>query len=170
MLTIILGIVIITILGRIALHVCKNERSFMDFSLLLFAILLGAIAIGLIAPISGFNEWELIEETELVSLSNNVSSGGTGIVYVSLSADNTYSYRYEINSKFGTDTSKEYTTETLVGEDVEEVEDINCEAPVVRVYQRTGKKSIWTFALGGKETKYVFYVPVGTISKEVKLN
>lgn len=40
---------------------------------------------------------------------------------------------------------------------------------IVRVYQREGKRTIWTFALGTEETKYIFYVPEGTISKEVKL-
>ena len=53
---------------------------------------------------------------------------------------------------------------------VEEIEDPNCEVPVIRVYKRTGKKSIWTFAVASGEYKYVFYVPKGSISKEVKLN
>lgn len=91
------------------------------------------------------------------------------MIYVSLSADNAYTYRYEIDSEFGTEMGKTYKTQTLVGKDVEEVEDPNCEKAVVRVYQREGKRTIWTFALGMEETKYIFYVPEGTISKEVKL-
>ena len=134
-----------------------------------FVVVLIGCTIGVIVPISGFNEWKLTQETELVTLSNSLASGGVGIIYVSLSADNAYTYRYEIDSEFGTETGKTYKTQTLVGKDVEEVEDPNCEKAVVRVYQREGKRTIWTFALGTEETKYIFYVPEGTISKEVKL-
>ena len=98
-----------------------------------------------------------------------MASGGTGALYVSLSADNAYTYRYEIDSEFGTDTSTEYETNTLVKENVEEIEDPNCKTPIIWKYQKKGKKSIWTFAFGNTKTKYVFYVPEGTISKEVKL-
>ena len=85
-------------------------------------------------------------------------------------ADNTYTYRYEIDSDFGTTTSKEYKTQTLVDENVEEIEDPNCTTPVIREYSQKAKRSIWTFALGQTNYKYIFYVPEGTISKDVKLN
>lgn len=134
-----------------------------------FVVVLVGCTIGVISPVSGFNEWKLTQETELVTLSNGLASGGVGMIYVSLSADNAYTYRYEIDSEFGTETGKTYKTQTLVGKDVEEVEDPNCEKAVVRMYQREGKRTIWTFALGTEETKYIFYVPEGTISKEVKL-
>ena len=88
---------------------------------------------------------------------------------MTLSADNSYTCRYEINSEFGTETSKEYRTATLVNQDVEEIEDINCNRPIVMVYQREGKMSLWTFGWLNTQTKYVFYVPEGTIYKEVKL-
>lgn len=62
----------------------------------------------------------------------------------------------------------EYTT---FGEiEIEEIKDGNNEAFIVREYQRKGKVSIWTFAFDTKETKYIFYVPEGTISKDVNLN
>lgn len=121
-------------------------------------------------PISGYYDWELAEETELVSLSNGLASGSKGFIYVSLTADNTYTYRYEIDSDFGTTTSKEYKTQTLVNENVEEIEDPNCTTPVIREYSQKAKRSIWTFALGQTNYKYIFYVPEGTISKDVKLN
>lgn len=132
-------------------------------------ILFAGVIVGLFAPVSGFTEWKLLEETELISLSNSTVGGSSGVVYVSLTAGNAYTYRHEINSKFGTDSSVEYTTVTLVNKDVEEIEDVNCQKPVIRIYTCQGKKSIWTFALGSKQTKYVFYVPEGTITKEIKL-
>jgi len=55
------------------------------------------------------------------------------------------------------------------GKNVEEVEDPNCEVPVIRVYRKVAKATIWTYGLYSK-TKYVFYVPEGTIYKEVNLN
>ena len=53
---------------------------------------------------------------------------------------------------------------------VEEIEDPNCTTPVIREYSQKAKRSIWTFALGQTNYKYNFYVPEGTISKDVKLN
>ena len=49
------------------------------------------------------------------------------------------------------------------------LEDPNCQTPMLIEYERTAKKSIWTFGLLNSETAYVFNVPEGTISKEVKL-
>lgn len=165
MLTIIIGIVLAVIILFVFIPRCKDPNGFAAIFLLLLA---GSFLIGTSA-ISGYEEWELMEETELISLSKDVASGGTGFVYVSLSADNVYTYRYEINSEFGTETSKEYKTTTLTDKDVEEIEDPNCEVPVIRVYQRDAKRTIWTLGWA-TETKYVFYVPEGTISKEVKLS
>ena len=166
MLTIILGIVVAIILTFVFLLLVAD----LEVATVIFVLLvLGAIGIGVFYPISGYQDWELKQETELISLSNDVASGGSGIAYVSLSADNVYTYRYEINSEFGTETSREYKTATLTGNGVEEIEDPNCEVPVIRVYKRDAQKTIWTFGLAS-EAKYVFYVPEGSISKEVKLN
>ena len=166
MLTIIIGIVLAVILLFVLIPRCKEA---IVPGIIIGIIITFAIVIGVFEPISGYKEWELIRETELISLSNDIASGGTGRLYVSLSADNVYTYRYEISSEFGTETSKEYKTTPLTGKDVEEIEDPNCEVPVIRVYQRDAKRTIWTFGVYG-ETKYVFYVPEGTIAKEVKLN
>lgn len=169
MLTIIIGIVLAVIFVFVFMPRSKSvdvalAKFFMGILMVILAILIVAFS-----PISGYNEWGLIEETELISLSNDVASGETGMVYVSLSADNVYTYRYEINSEFGTETSREYKTTALHNKDVEEIEAPDCEVPVIRVYQRDAKRTIWTFGWY-IETKYVFYVPEGTISKEIKLN
>jgi hypothetical protein len=169
MLTIILGIVIafaIFFLLNFLLGLVNGDGSFIN-ALICVCIIIGAIALGLFAPISGYNDWELVEETKLVSLSNTTASGGTGFIYVSLSANNVYTYRYEVDSNFGSESSKEYETNTLT-ENVIESEDSNCKIPVLRKYKRTAKKSIWTFGVAFEE-KYVFYVPEGSISKEINL-
>ena len=170
MLTIVLGIVAGFAIGiGIAILFDSDGAAHICATIVVVAILISCYA-GLLVPLSGYTDWELAQETELVSLSNSTVSGGVGLVYVSLSASNSYTYRYEIDSEFGTEASKVYKTVTLVGEDVEEVETSECETPVVRVYTRTGKMSIWALALGSEQTKYVFYVPEGTILKEVKLD
>ena len=170
MLTIIIGIVLAVFIIKVSFEIPNYKIGALVVCLAIIGGF-GSILVGLGAfHISGYTEWELIQETELISLKNDLVSGGVGRLYVTLSADNAYTYRYEINSEFGTETSKEYQTETLVNEDVEEIEDINCITPVVRVYQRDGKMSLWTFGWLNTQTKYIFYVPEGTIYKEVKLN
>lgn len=42
--------------------------------------------------------------------------------------------------------------------------------PTVKVYERRGIKSIWTFAFGTKETKYVFSITDGTGIEEIEQN
>lgn len=171
MLTLFLGLVVTVILCAISLFIemhLNNSNTGGFTTMLGLAGLAISFILGLSFPVSGYNDWELIEETELVSLSNSTVSGSEGLIYVSRSVDNVYTYRYEIDSEFGTNTSKEYTTKT-VSENVEEIEDPNCKVAVIRKYTRTAKKTIWTFGLGCDETKYVFYVPEGTILKNVTL-
>lgn len=166
MLTIILAIAIVILLIYLT---AKDINATEIVALSGTLILLFSIAVGIFIPVSGYKDWKLKDETKLVSLSNATASGSKGFIYVSLSADNVYTYRYEIKSEFGNKTSKVYKTETLVDKDVEEVEDSSCKVPVLKRYERKGKKSIWTFGLLGDE-KYVFYVPEDSISKDVKLN
>ena len=107
---------------------------------------MSSLVIGLFYPAKGFTDWQLVKETELVTLSNSVASQGSGrMFYVSISADNVYSYRYEIESEFKTEGSKSYKVDTV------------------------RKMSIWSFAFLSDETRYVFRVPKGTISREVAL-
>lgn len=104
MLTIIIAIVLA--IGLLTFCVDHNilEKS---VTFICSAIIVLGIAFGVVIPVNGYTEWELTEETELVTLSNGLSSGGTGgIFYVSLSADNAYTYRYEIDSEFGTEIGK----------------------------------------------------------------
>ena len=165
MLTIIIGIILSIILTAILWEVSNS----MSFLLGVFGILI-SICFGLFFPFSGYKDWKLIKETKLVSLSNSTVSGGTGLVYVSLSADNSYTYRFEVDSTFGNKLSKKYKTATIVNDNnITEIEDSKCQEPTLMEYKRTAKKSIWTFGLLSNETSYVFNVPEGTISKDIKL-
>lgn len=165
MLAILIGIGIAIVVIVIAC-ISGDVGTAMPLTMLAAISVIAGVAIGLFYPVK-YGEWELVSETELVSLSNSTVTEGGGAIYVSVSGENTYTYRYEITSEFGTETSKEYEVRT-VSENVIESEDANCEVPVLRRYVRKGKVTIWTFGLGS-ETKYVFYVPEGTIQKDVKL-
>lgn len=171
MLTII--ITIITVLG-ILKFLCflsskiKNDMLAIISGIIGFFIIFISILFGILTPISGFNDWKLQSQTELVSLSNSTTTGSKGsFFYVSRSTTNVYTFRYEINSEFGTDTSTNYQTDTIE-ENVVEIEDPKCKVPVLKVYKRTGKLSIWTFGIC-EEIKNVFYVPEGTIGEELNL-
>lgn len=170
MLTILLGILITSIICTILLAIASifDGDGFIPFITVFGLVgIIASFILGIVYPFNGYTDWKLVEETELISLSNSTVSGGEGCIYVSLSADNAYTYRYEIDSDLGTDSSKEYETATIMN-NVIEVEDPNCEVPTLKEYKRTAKKSIWTFGVYS-ETKYVFYVPEGTISKEINL-
>ena len=134
-------------------------------------IVFTAIVLGLFFP-TGYKDEELVEEIELVSLSNSTSTEGKGIIYVSITGENSYSYRYEVDSKYGTTTSKEYVVETISKKNgnIVEVEDSNCEKAVIQRFVKKSKITIWSFGFGGSETTYIIYVPEGSIAKEISLN
>ena len=164
---IVIGIVIAIIL--VIIVVVIGDKSLLGAGAFLSAVSIAAgIVIGLFYP-TKFGEWELINETELITLSNNTVTEGGGFLYVTVSGENVYTYRHEISSEFGTHTSIEYETDTISG-NVIESEDPNCEKAVLLEYERKAKATFWTFGIGGSETKYVFYVPKGTIQKDIKLN
>ena len=123
MLSIIIGIVIIAVLIFVGIEIKINDTI---FSVIFVGVILSSLVIGLFYPAKGFTDWQLVKETELVTLSNSVASQGSGrMFYVSISADNVYSYRYEIESEFKTEGSKSYKVDTVSGDNVEEIEEAN---------------------------------------------
>ena len=168
MLSIIIGIVIIIVL--IFFGTEWIDINSIVFSVIFTDVVIVAGVIGLFYPIKGYTDWQLVKETELVTLSNSVASQGSGrMFYVSISADNVYSYRYEIESEFKTEGSKSYKVDTVSGDNVEEIEEANSSKAILQEYHRKGKMSIWSFAFLSDETRYVFRVPKGTISREIAL-
>lgn len=126
-------------------------------------VFIGGLILGICIP-TEYEEWKVYNTTEIVTLSNSTVTEGGGFLYVSVSAENVYTYRYEINS---TDMITDYKTDTISGNVVER-EDINCKVPELIEERRKGKVTIWSFGLI-PDTRYVFHVPYGTISHEVKL-
>lgn len=110
---------------------------------------------------------DMVNEIELVSLSNDTLTldGERHLFYASRSPENVYTYRYEVQSEFATNSSKEYKLATISG-NVTEIEDPNCTKAVLRIY-KVSYSNIWDQS---EEYEYVFYVPEGTISNEVQLS
>lgn len=168
MLCIIVGILLAVLLYNVAIEkfglASKTGETLFHFAI--FFIIFG-IAYGLFIP-TGYKEPVLTEKIELVSFNNELVSSGEGkLFYVSVSADNTYSYRYEVNDKYNLG-GKSYEIGT-VSKNVTEIESSECDKAVLKVYKVKPKITFISFGLGASKTEYVFYVPEGTIQKEIAL-
>ena len=169
MIIILTGIVIFVGITLLLQYTAQDSNTLTWGVVMALIIGITAILVGIFVPVQGYEESEFVKETQLVSLSNDtVSQGSKGIFYVSISADNVYSYRYEVDDNYGL-SGKAYKVGT-VSKNVTEVESSECKVPVLKVYNKKGKKGLFTFAAFTDETEYVFYVPEGTIVKEISLN
>lgn len=167
------GILAGVLFSGIAIWILSNCNSSMSDApgLLLpiiFSVFLG-IFVGINEPVSGYGEPEVSSIIELVSLRDVTVSEGKGIFYVSVSGTNSYTYYEEINSIYASDFQKAYKSNTISGSNVTIVEDDSYTKAKLVTYVRYGKKTFWTFAVGAEKYEYVFYVPTGTIARDVSL-
>ena len=141
-------------------------------ALVLLAILcvIAGFYVGIVKPVSGYGEAEVVSTTELLSLRDDTVSEGTGrLFYVSISGTNSYTYYVEVDSEYASNSQKAYKSKTISSSNVTIVEDDSYTDAKLVTYVRYGKKSFWTFAAGAKQYEYVFYVPKGTIARDVTL-
>ena len=132
---------------------------------------IGGFVAGISEPVSGYGKPHVFSTTELVSLkSDTISEGTGGLIYVSISGTNSYTYYVEVDSTYASNSQKAYSCNTISDSNVSIVEDDNCTDAKLVTYVRYGKKSFWTFAVGAKKYDYVFYVPTGTIARDVSLD
>lgn len=136
MLTILLGLIITC---AIIAFFYKNELD--AFSLMVLTIVGVSLTfyLGLSCPLSGYNEWELLEKTELVKCSDS----GLSDISILLSDEESFSK-------------------------VEIQKDSECTEPVLLKFEKTAKRTIWTLGLGHK-TKYVLYIPETLKIKELHI-
>ena len=117
MLTIVLGILIVLLIVFLFAYF-TNMSLFLVATIAMWSMM-GILYLGLFCPLSGYNDWRLVEETPLVSLSNSTATEGKGnLIYVSISAENVYSYRYKIESEIKTENAKTYKVDTKSEADV----------------------------------------------------
>ena len=137
--------------------------------ILAVAILVG---VGVVTPLLfdlGYNEREVETTVELVSLGTDVTSVGSGNRrYVTVSGEKVYTYRYEVENTTELEGTM-YKTATISG-NVEEIESAECETPMLYVYVEKTKNAWWFSFNTGDRYIYVFYVPEGTIVRDVTLD
>lgn len=131
------------------------------------------ILVGLLFSISGnynYNEKTVVSTEPLIALSDGVVSSGGGLFYISISANNMFTYYTEVETEFSTENASSYASKTVPGKLTVIVEEKNNTEPRLVVYEQTGKKSFWYFNTPPTITEYVFYVPEGTIQRNITLN
>ena len=137
---------------------------------LIFLPFLIASLIALLGNTNNYNEKALVSTQPLIALSDGVSSSGGGLFYVSISANNMFTYYTEVESEYTTENATSYVSRTVPGSLTVIVEEKNNTEPRLLVYEQTGKKSFWYFHVPRTITEYVFYVPEGTIQRNIALN
>lgn len=140
----------------------------------IYACLALPLSIALLISMSGnannYNEKTVVSTQPLIALSDGVASSGSGLFYVSISADNAFTYYTEVETEYTTENSNSYVSKTVPGYMTVIVEEKNNTEPRLLVYKQTGKKSFWYFNVPSTITEYVFYVPEGTIQRNITLN
>ena len=133
--------------------------------------ILVALLISLNGNNNNYNEKTAVLTEPLIALSDGVASSGSGgLFFVSVSANNMFTYYTEIESEYASDNSSTYASKTVPGSMVVIVEEKNNTEPRLVVYEQTGKKSFWYFNTPSTITEYVFYVPEGSIQRNMTLN
>lgn len=166
MLTIIIGVVISLWSTWLVDHSNLNHLTETLAHIAITVALSILIITGVLRPIGGYEEPELVEEIEFVTLSNSTSSTDRGSrLYVCVSANNVYLYRYEVPNT-STVEGKMYKVATVSGNITESETDTD--KPVLQIYEAKAKKSIWGPVIGEKKTSYVFVVPTGSISYSIE--
>ncbi len=165
-----MGIIILGILISAGLLFLSN-LSEEAMALLIVFVLITAISIGLLVPTGGTLPFEEAKIQNLHSLKNELTIKGNGSpLYVNISTNNTYLFYAETDSEFANENSKAYVSRSLAGNNVTVVEEDNCEQPRLVEYYRDNVPTFWTYGINARETKYVFYVPVGTIAHDLTLH
>lgn len=127
---------------------------------------------GIITPLCinlGYNEKQLETKVQLVSLGTDITSTGSGNRrYVTISGEKVYTYRYEVENTTELSGTM-YKTDTISG-NVEEIESAECNTPMLYIYVEKSKNSMWFSVYTQDRYSYVFYVPEGTIVRDVTLD
>lgn len=167
-------LVAILLIGIIFAYTSRSSNPDASICIALAVIAIGSVFCGIGAgirePVSGYEEPEVFSTTELVSLrTDTISEGMDKLFYVSISGTNSYTYYIEVDSTYASEAQKAYKSETISGKNVTIIEDDSSMDAKLVTYVRRGKKSFWTFATRTEKYEYVFYVPTGTIARNVSI-
>lgn len=163
----------VLVIGFMIWYGIRHDIKSYDVTLSVFLAIILVIFgfyIGITEPVSGYDEPQIASTTELISLRNETISEGTGrLFYVSVSGTNSYTYYVEVDSEYVSNSQKAYKSNTISDSNVTIVEGNNYTDAKLVTYVRHGTKSFWTFAVGAKKYEYVFYVPPGTIVRDISI-
>ncbi len=152
---ILLAIILIVVLSGLAWWNGWNAETLKP---LYGMIACGAILLGVLLPVAGYTEPIVINETQLVS----ITDGKT--IYVQYDANKGYGYCVEANSRFSI-ANKDYRILGISESDapVRIEENDSCTTAILVFCKIKPKRNFWTFALAGTKYEHVFYIPTGTI-------
>ena len=151
------------------------------FGIWLIGILMGVLLFGLLIGLYGtiinaidweYEEGKKVEEFELVSLRDDVTSVSKGNRrYISIYAENSYTYYLEVELPESYGEGTPYKSYTISEKNVFIVEDDKYidNAKLVK-YVRKPVENFWTSVVLVDKEEYVFYVPTGSIVKDISLN
>lgn len=154
-----LTILTVTILDILMVIVLKKKSAEEDFIAdVVQNVFLFGVILSIFVPISGYEEPVYYKQIELESFTEEknpeeeVFLKQCGIIY-------TYKYKSPKIITLEDECDYEIKNKTIIGADVEILKDANCTTPVLQIYRKKAKKSIWTFALWAEKEEYVFYIP-----------
>jgi len=116
-----------------------------------------------------YNEAKKVEEYELVSLRDDVTSVGEGDwKYISIYAENSYTYYLEIDLPESYGEGTPYKSYTISGKNVFIIEDDKYidDAKLIK-YVSKPKNRFWNSGIEKSKEEYVFYVPTGSVVKNI---
>lgn len=174
MLTILIGfgVAVLFIFIGIRIELKSNDSSGASSYISILCIIFGICVFGLclidgIQGTKNLGPFQDYKTTPIYSLSNSLTSEGDGLIFVSISSSNAYTYRTKSDEQING--QEAYKVHTLSGCEILEVEETNCTEPRLVKQRAYYEKNIWQFGKGHKD-RYVFYVPEGSISKKFELN
>lgn len=130
---------------------------------LVIGLTIVAIFLGIFGAISGYDEPEIVQRTEVVPLSGE--SEEEKLLYVHVASNGNVFCKVKVTDVSG----EELYKLQKFPKDVEVFEEDTCEATLYKIVAK-GKRSIWTFAVGTSDTTYVLVVPKGTVQIDTSDN
>jgi len=163
------GIIISVLICYVAMKIdVMSEGLVVIVTVIVFLGIFSGITGGLLPD--SFDEPEIHSITELVSLSDQTISAGRGLFYISITGTNSYSFYVEVENTYGDSSSRAYRNQTITGKDVTIVENDEFAEGKLVIYKFLPKKDFWSFRCWQvPKYEYVFYVPTGTITRDIQL-
>lgn len=174
---IIISLAVLLAIGWTVWCICESEGiEIWGIGIIILVVITGliiAIYAGIVTSIDWkYEEGKKVEVYELVSLRDEVASvGGGNWRYISIYAENSYTYYLETKVPESYGEGITYKSYTISGGNVFIMEDDKYidNAKLVK-YVSKPKNKFWTAVFVGDKVEYVFYVPEGSIVKSVSLN